>query len=553
MVLSVVPPVWGTLKKPLVEYAVQLDAAVATRFPRTREQLQVIAAAAAAESSQADGTISVATLPLSLGRLLRRGLFDGTEALFDSMLPPMEGVLAGGALKAPETAKSVGQCGSTGGKDDEDDEEEQKGRPQQEVVPRSLAQPFYRVFVVPLRSGAHTFWVTGMCVQDTYATLAHRLGVDRLRQLVKTLQAAEVRRELVDAARHPRAAGQKAISYLGCEKLLGEGIAKLLSSRLASKLLGERGASWAAAAASVQEGRCSSCPPQEVRVQGVAGRSIVAPAAGEGIDRPHEGSDSQVQLSQLEQDAALAMGLRLVVKNSFIELVPESQPPPTGFRRTQSCDPAFLRAQSNGASASPTATGVASRHALSPARAGAQAARVSPPLPVPEVADPAKTTLMLRNLPLDCTREMLLSELDRIGLSGMYNFVYLPIDFTRRRGLGYALIAADTQEAAEAMLERLSGHLPQAQETTASSSGAARWLMPPEASTSEDVVWQVGWSEPCRTLEEHIDRYRNSPVMHPNMPDEYKPVIFQGGSRMAFPPPTRPIRPPRIRHMKVTG
>mmetsp|Transcript_28130 Transcript_28130/g.80848 ORF Transcript_28130/g.80848 Transcript_28130/m.80848 type:complete len:545 (-) Transcript_28130:162-1796(-) len=544
MVLAVVPPVWGTLKKPLVQYATQLDAAVATRFPRTHEKLQVIAAAAAAESVQSNGEISVTALPISLGRLLlSRGLFEASEA---TMLSPMESLLS--ELKLP---KSTAQRGSTGGKDDEDDGEAPQDEQQKQLVPRCLAQPFYRVFVVPLRSGAHTFWVTGMCVQDTYATLVNRLGVDRLKQLLKTLQGMEVRRELVDAARHPRAAGQKAISYLGCEKLLGEGIAKLLSSRLASAVLGDRGASWAAGLSEPDECASGAAPaPSAAHAPG----GVVAEARV-GVRVSHEGGDSQLQLSQLEQDAALAMGLRLVVKNSFIELVPESLPPLPGVRRTQSCDPAFLRAHP-GAGASPTA-GVVPRHALSPPRGGAQAPRVSAPPPLMEVAEPTKTTLMLRNLPLDYTREQLLAELDGLGLSGMYNFVYLPIDFTRRRGLGYALIAADSQEVAEVMLERLSGHMPAAVANASASSGAMQWLnasAPSDGAAHQDEeTWQVGWSEPCRTLEEHIDRYRNSPVMHPNMPDEYKPVIFQNGRRVTFPAPTRPIRPPRIRHMKASG
>ena len=39
--------------------------------------------------------------------------------------------------------------------------------------------------------------------------------------------------------------------------------------------------------------------------------------------------------------------------------------------------------------------------------------------------------VMLRNLPNNYTRDMFLSLLDEQGLSGLYDFVYLPMDFCR--------------------------------------------------------------------------------------------------------------------------
>ena len=46
---------------------------------------------------------------------------------------------------------------------------------------------------------------------------------------------------------------------------------------------------------------------------------------------------------------------------------------------------------------------------------------------------------------------------------------------------------------------------------------------------------------PC---EAHVDRYRNSPVMHRDVPDEYKPVIFKNGVRKNFPRPTKKVKAP---------
>ena len=47
---------------------------------------------------------------------------------------------------------------------------------------------------------------------------------------------------------------------------------------------------------------------------------------------------------------------------------------------------------------------------------------------------------MLRNLPNNYTRDMFLSLLDEEGLSELYDFVYLPMDFCRDANLGYAFV-----------------------------------------------------------------------------------------------------------------
>jgi len=56
-------------------------------------------------------------------------------------------------------------------------------------------------------------------------------------------------------------------------------------------------------------------------------------------------------------------------------------------------------------------------------------------------------------------------------------------------------------------------------------------------------------------LPAHIDRYRNSPVMHESVEDEYKPAVFSPGTgdRAVFPPPTKKLRVPRIRRPGADG
>lgn len=50
-------------------------------------------------------------------------------------------------------------------------------------------------------------------------------------------------------------------------------------------------------------------------------------------------------------------------------------------------------------------------------------------------------------------------------------------------------------------------------------------------------------------------RYRDSPIMHGSVPDEFKPVIFEAGTgrRVDFPEPTKKLRAPRRRPLAPLG
>lgn len=137
------------------------------------------------------------------------------------------------------------------------------------------------------------------------------------------------------------------------------------------------------------------------------------------------------------------------------------------------------------------------------------------------------TTVMLRNLPNNYTRQMLMAMLDNEGFEGKYNFLYLPIDFQSRACLGYAFVNLVDPSYVPHFWEKFSGY--------------SKWVLPSKK------VCGVSWSGPHQGLEAHVERYRNSPVMHESVPDEYKPVILQNGLRVAFPEPSKAPRPPRIR------
>lgn len=152
--------------------------------------------------------------------------------------------------------------------------------------------------------------------------------------------------------------------------------------------------------------------------------------------------------------------------------------------------------------------------------------------PLSQEPEPAAepTTVMLRNLPNNYSRAMVLAMLHDEGFEGKYDFLYLPIDFKSCACLGYAFINLTDGPAAKAFWNTFNGY--------------SRWMLPSRK------VGNVSWSTPHQGLAAHIDRYRNSPVMHPSVPDEHKPVVFQGGVRVVFPEPTKAPRAPRVRNCR---
>lgn len=100
-----------------------------------------------------------------------------------------------------------------------------------------------------------------------------------------------------------------------------------------------------------------------------------------------------------------------------------------------------------------------------------------------------------------------------------FDFVYLPSDF-KRPGccFGYGFVNFSSSEAAAKAQARLQGRF--------------------------DITWAHDQGR-----EAYVERFRNSPVMHPKVGDEMKPALYQAGRRMKFPPPTKRIAAPRMKKL----
>jgi len=131
---------------------------------------------------------------------------------------------------------------------------------------------------------------------------------------------------------------------------------------------------------------------------------------------------------------------------------------------------------------------------------------------------------MLKNLPNNYTRSMLLALLDQQGFSRLYDFIYLPFDFAKKANRGYAFVNLVHPGSMPAFW--------------AAFDGFKSWVLP------STKVCEVTHSIGCQGLRAHIERYRNSSVMHQSVPEKYRPLIFHHGEQLAFPPPTVELQPP---------
>jgi len=137
------------------------------------------------------------------------------------------------------------------------------------------------------------------------------------------------------------------------------------------------------------------------------------------------------------------------------------------------------------------------------------------------------TTVIVRRIPKHFTRAHVIDMLDRCGLRLSCDFVYLPVDFNSGDNLGFSFLNFVTSGAAESCLS-LHGD-----PDGISTGGIGGMCL--------EVVWAVSQ----QGLKANIKRYRNNPVMHVSVPDEYKPALFCKGVRVPFPAPKRHIQPPQ--------
>jgi len=139
-----------------------------------------------------------------------------------------------------------------------------------------------------------------------------------------------------------------------------------------------------------------------------------------------------------------------------------------------------------------------------------------------------RTTVMFKNLPMDWTRDSLAKILNAEGFCAEYDFVHVPVKFVDFKNIGYALVNCTSSSSADRMLQYFEGF---------------------EIAGGNSL--QICWSQEKQGLAAHVERYRDSPMMHSSVPEQYKPGLFRDGVRLQFPSPTKNLRAPRVRRQKM--
>lgn len=121
----------------------------------------------------------------------------------------------------------------------------------------------------------------------------------------------------------------------------------------------------------------------------------------------------------------------------------------------------------------------------------------------------APTTLSITGLPEELVQEDLIEALDREELSGLYDFVFLPPKTQPRDADRKAVVNFARHEHALACAARLHGRT--------SWGGAGRGEC------------QVSWSLPVQGLDALVQVFRDAPENDPEVEEESRPQLFEGG------------------------
>lgn len=229
----------------------------------------------------------------------------------------------------------------------------------------------------------------------------------------------------------------------------------------------------------------------------------------------------------LESEASLASS-KFLTAQSYSDYALE----PTSWSNIQgmgslkmSILPALSQEESTASGSSLRSTSAHSAQSSSHASDGQQVLSAEKVPTRRDLSSDSATSVMMRNLPNGLTQKMLVELLCLEGFAGCFDFLYVPVDFRSSSGLGYAFVNLVSHEVALRFVEHFTGF--------------TRWRV------ASSKICKVTWSDAVQGLQAHIERYRNSPVMHESVPEDHKPMLFVGVQQVQFPPPTKTVRAPR--------
>lgn len=120
----------------------------------------------------------------------------------------------------------------------------------------------------------------------------------------------------------------------------------------------------------------------------------------------------------------------------------------------------------------------------------------------------------MRNIPTAFTRSTLVQLLDKHGLEGEYNMVYLPMDRFRKKSKGFAFVNFENRAGAKRCMSLFEGF--------------QNW-----GSLSKKVC-TVEWGERQGDLQSQVLTYGNGAILRDDVPEEFKPALFRRGVQVPY-------------------
>jgi hypothetical protein len=148
-----------------------------------------------------------------------------------------------------------------------------------------------------------------------------------------------------------------------------------------------------------------------------------------------------------------------------------------------------------------------------------------------------RTTLIFKNMCISAMRRDLVALLERHGFGGLADFVYVRTNFKSMTSFGYGVVNFVDHSSAERA--RVFFH------------GKASSLI--HASAAAGDALEVSWTSERQGLEQHLEHFRNSPLMHPDVPEELRPLVLRKGVPVPMPPPTRRLAAPKEMRRALGG
>lgn len=137
-----------------------------------------------------------------------------------------------------------------------------------------------------------------------------------------------------------------------------------------------------------------------------------------------------------------------------------------------------------------------------------------------EGVEDSRSTLLLKGLPVNFCRARLMELLNAEGFSGLYDFVYMPVDLLTWANYGFAFVNFTSASVAKRAFNEFAHY---------------------SINQGQDLV-EANYSEKDQGLDALIERHRNSPIMHKDMPDQYRPLLLRDGVVVELPAPTKKIK-----------